>query len=221
MFTFIRNLFRPSLKKIIAEAEREVDFTPDVWDIEQKEFHHLFEYGEAKRDERRYDIISEFSVYQGVAFTQESHFGMWVHDIGPASYPIMLETRRKKVTAPVRMLALGNGSARIRGEWHLIQPEGLIELDKYRLNGIQFLRKPVSIDFPHRKIIDITDQNDGSVTRKTTGEQHYKKIKAYAYFGIKEYWDTRLDAGFDYPTATYNVPTGPKSIPFYDFKSKS
>lgn len=219
MLNFLRRWSLPS-KAQIEEWERETEFTPDVWKIEMQEFVYLFEYGEAMREHIRYDIIDQSSYFGATAFTVADNFAMWYHRLGKATYPIAMEVKKNFNIQDVKMLNLTQGNARVRGELHHVRPQALFELDTHRLNGIQFIRKPILLDIPFRKELKIIDVQTGHYTRKMTGQQHHNEIEAFMYVGNPEYWSARLDAGFNFPQGAFIQPEGPKSKPFYYFSNK-
>lgn len=154
--------------------------TPDVMKIEDKEFHLVFVYDDTMLNRRRHSLISDYVVKIGNGFTAEP-FALWKRNLGHVSFPIAL-----KVHAPLLP---------IKGELFAIEPAGLIKLDKYRLNRVNFDRKRVRITLPFREVCGTT-----KIPTKQTVVSDLKlwNISAWMYVGREKQWIDKLDGGYYY-----------------------
>lgn len=188
--------------------EYEARYTSDVAELESSAFVPLLEYGDAMRGLPMYSLIDTSSFFAGHAFTNSSGFILRSNEkVYPLALPCSRRERRRN----------GSRAARIRGELHLVEAAGIFALDNYRQNGIKFTRVRIPIDVPHREEIKIIDPQTGHYRQFMTGEQHYKKIRAFIYLALPSYWEDKLDGGFSFPFCKKVTPEGKKSIPFYTF----
>lgn len=180
-------------------------FTPDVSYLEMQEFVPLLEFGDAQRSQPNYRLIDEHSFFEAHAFTTKEAFVMYRHANEEPTAIAFAKGRKTR------------NRARIRGELHMVQSKGIFALDIHRQNGIKFRRIRIPVDLPHREEMIITDPDTGHYRRFLTGLQHYKKIDAYVYLAVPEFWEPKLDGGYEFPLCTLKEPKGPKSKPFYTF----
>lgn len=150
----LRNLFLTKREPRPFQSE----FTKD-WDtLEQSPEWLFFEYGEFKKGHAAHqhlgcDVISH-------AYTQHK-CPLWMWNDNQDAFPIAMNVQ--PMNQPFR-------KARIMGEIFKIPTNQIPHLDAYRQNGVQFLRKFVSLILPNQV-----------------------QIRAQTYIGAKEYWKERLD----------------------------
>lgn len=189
----------------------ETQYTPDIAFLESKKFIPVLEYSDAQRDHVNYCQIDIHSYFRAHAFTKDACFKLLMHDNG-GKFAIALKEKKS-------FFGLADSQpARIRGELHMIEPEGIVKLDTVRQNGVKFKRIPISIDIPFREEIKVWDLPSGHYRKILTGEQHRIVRSAFIYVGIPEYWGPQLDGGYLFPRASYTVPQGAKPKPFYYFR---
>lgn len=205
----------PALRLDLADAAREVDFTPDVAALEMKGMVRLFEYGECMTPYVLYKDILCCSVCHGTAFTVEAKFKMVTNTRD--KYPVVLEASRKEQRQVAYPYPNGT-AARIKGELHSVTPQTLFELDRRRLNGVRFKRVRLQVDVPHHKILSY-DNKHGEPKIVKTGQLH-EVTNAWVYIGIKELWTKHLDGGYNFPSSKLIVPDGINPRPYYHFEGK-
>lgn len=162
MFGFFRT--RLPSKAWIDEVTRTPANTPDLWRLEQKKSHLVFEYGECMTHMPKHEMIGGQPVC--TAFTKE-RIPLWKTNttLNPAD------------TIPVAVrIPNHQPKPRIGGEIYLLGQDKIIELDKQRSNGVSFERKRVSLILPDQ------DQNNRQV-----------EIKAWMYLGVEKFWRPLID----------------------------
>lgn len=172
----LRKIYNP-VGKIILQGCDETLFTPDIAELEQKPRHHFFVYDEMMVDNRKYDFLKEHSITMAEAFTRDK-FHTWKKDLGVASFPIAFETD-----------GFVPDAVRIKGELMLIASSHIPTLDKYKQNGVEFVRKRIRLVIPY---VTVEHTGDGPV-KKT----RHTLVTAWMYVGVKAYWDTVM-SGYRY-----------------------
>jgi hypothetical protein len=124
--------------------------------------------------------------------------------LGKESYPIPLAKRY--ISVP---------SARIKGELYAVTPAQYKELDKYKVNGVHFIRVRVNLDIPYRQLVK-TRQDQGTVLL----EEKIQTVRAWMYVGVPAFWDHMIDSGYLFsPVKTY-TPNRDWLEKYYYFSSK-
>jgi gamma-glutamylcyclotransferase (GGCT)/AIG2-like uncharacterized protein YtfP len=185
------------------EADREVDFTPDMWNMERRQFQLLFVYDEMMNGHRQHNLISEHSVGVATAFSQEK-FILWRKNLGKESYPIPL-TKRYTSVPP----------ARIKGELYAVSSPQYKELDKYKVNGVHFIRVRMNVDIPYRQLVK-TRQDQGTVLL----EEKIQTIRAWMYVGVPSFWDDMIDSGYLFSPVRSYTPNREWLGNYYYFSCK-
>jgi hypothetical protein len=171
---FFWQKYDKSILKVLQSAADAVEYTPDMWRECRFEWRRLFIPDEMQRGFYRYPLIQENSWFRARAFTEES-FTMWKKKLGEASYAIVLPQAYSNVPL-----------AHIGGQLHYVRPNLFKELDKLKLNGLQFIRRPVSVMVPFRE----------QVSSRTAGHERVRRCYAFMYVGIADYWNRELDGGY-------------------------
>lgn len=196
MLTILKRLFQVSPSVIVRapseqwleDADDEVEFTPDLWNMERRQLQLLFVYDEMMQGHHGHDLIKEHSVSLAAAYTEDK-FILWRKNLGKKSYPIPLV--KKYLSVP---------SARIKGQLYGILPPQFKELDKHKLNGVSFIRVRVNIQIPYRRIVKMREEQ-GTVKL----DEEIQRVRAWMYIGVPNYWDDQIDSGFLYsPTQIYH-----------------
>lgn len=167
-------------------ADREVDFTPDLWKLEQYEWQLLFTYDETQWAHREYRIIKEDSFNCCDAFTVKTH-ELWQKNLGAKTFPIAIEAENRPPWRATHQ--------KIRGEVHALRPHVFKVLDKYKLNGLEFERKRVRVLVPNK--MKLWTQDGGTELKNSV-----KLIQAWMYVGIPSYWDDQIAHS---PIETYSA----------------
>jgi hypothetical protein len=181
----IENTEVAALKEWCASLELR-DYSPDLPFLQQWDKQLIFAYGEEMFGHRRHDafglepINNNDQVYS--AYT-ELPFTLWNKKLGDHSYPVALPHAFKN-TYPYAPLSS------IRGELYSVSrpyTDSLVCLDNLRLNGVIFRRVRVSLSVPYRRYR--WTKRQGSLPP----EQSHKRIRAWMYIGISEYWDEQIN----------------------------
>lgn len=166
-------------------------YSPDLGWLEQFEFQLLFSPDRTQRGHSEYPLIQD-SVYACHAFTL-SPFNYWQQRDG-LPIPMMATSNIRTRWFPPPL--------RVKGEVHAIRPYQFRELDNYKQNGVQFVRRRVKLMVPHREILSIPDRYDnGKPIPLMTGQyvmtdEKVLPLKAWMYVAVPAYWDDVLDAGY-------------------------
>lgn len=150
------------------------EYTPDIALLEQKMTHLLFVYDRMQERHSDHCLISEYCCPMGKAFTKKN-FVMFKRNRGIESYPVALEGSEELPS-----------KAPIKGELYLIQTPRFIELDTYKRNGVQFVRKRVALTFPHRIIKQTKEE-------QFLSELLYQDLWAFMYVGEPSFWRQVID----------------------------
>jgi Gamma-glutamyl cyclotransferase, AIG2-like len=165
--------------QLMREAYHETYFTPDMVTLEKYQFQLLFIYDRMMHNYPEHMLIEEHGVQLPTAFSLPE-FSLWKHELGLESYPVAIRTRHKEILCP---------TARVKGELYAMRPYQFLELDKHRLNGVEFIRERVQLVVPYH-------------SARNPGIQCLQGIKAWMYVGNPDYWNDQLDGGFSFRPAT-------------------
>jgi hypothetical protein len=94
---------------------------------------------------------------------------------------------------PLREEIKGVPFVSIRGELYAVRVEGIIELDKYKQNGVLFNRERVILRIPHHKQDKKTWDKENKVWVQGTSEFLEHKLLAWMYIGDLNYWKNHLN----------------------------
>lgn len=164
------------------------EFTPDMPDLQQHKYHWLFVYGEEMSIHRAHkSLIGLEPAYEG-AFTF-ANYGLWKHNLGKNTFPIMMDKRLSCEDRHWFKVKNWESWGKVKGEVYLINdPTIFFELDRYRQNGIKFLRKRIQIIIPYwvrRKGAHFTH----------TGTFKQTDVQAWTYLGVPTYWNDLMEMG--------------------------
>lgn len=154
-------------------------FTPDMVHLQMKKRCLIFVHDDMMSGRNNSDLIVETSIsgrWPLANVYTEDKFFFWKKDLGEHSYPVALD---KDVTGFYHGNAEDKAPARIWGELYAIRPSQFILLDNERENGVQFIRREISVRLPFingaSKFPDITTIHN-----------------VWMYIGVHEYWDDQL-----------------------------
>jgi hypothetical protein len=157
-------------------------FTWDAAQLQQYPWQLVFVYDQMMRRHRMHHLLKDDAVYQGTAFTMGSNWVLWKKKLGQGTFPISL----KKTFFNIE-------TGRIRGELYKVWSSRVLDLDEYKVNGVEFRRKKVELLVPYRHIDRIlnADHNYEIVSTDLVA-----KVDAWMYMGRLKYWEDFLDAGY-------------------------
>lgn len=145
---------RSRLSAIVREELDNNSYTPDRPLLDQSVKVLVFEYGDLRKGFQHHRMMGDDTVnFVTYAVTHDRYF-LWCARQGPASFPIAS-----------KIGGINAGRTRIRGELYRVYPDALVNIDKYRENGVKFTRKLVKIHIPSGEIMTV-----------------------HAYVAIESYW---------------------------------
>ena len=180
------------------QAKEKNKNTPDVALLERKLFNRVFVFDDMMKGHPGHDkFIREHSAFLATGFTAEC-MTLWKKKLGKLSFPVALpDTFHTTPSVP------------IKGELYALETSQILELDKERENGVQFIRKRINIVLPYRHLLFNKDRPQVyKGTRSEDSRELYDNIKnqltaelrvnvtAWAYVGVSDYWSPQLDAGY-------------------------
>ena len=173
MFSIFRSNTTPN-ESWLEEADRLVDYTPDLVNLETFENQRIFIYDEMMRKHRKDHLLQ--GSYRCMAFTTDK-FTLWKKKLGNYSFPIA--SRTQYASTPF---------TRIKGELHIISPRTFLNLDTHKENGYTFRRKRIKVDIPYTE----RKWEQGN----TIDKRHVLQVEAWMYIGINRYWADQFDGGY-------------------------
>jgi gamma-glutamylcyclotransferase (GGCT)/AIG2-like uncharacterized protein YtfP len=160
-------------RRFLREATSEVITTPDRYRLERSKYNLLLEYGELQDGLPSHDLITRHPLCH--AFTVET-FSLWKKNdiIIPTAIALKLNFEDPRIAMIAHKI-------KIRGELYKCTTADLIELDKYRHEGVQFERRRINIVLP------ILDK-----------DFEPKRANAWVYVGKREFWEKPLKQDLEF-----------------------
>jgi len=169
----------------------ELNFTPDIWKLEQYMRQLIFVPDDMKSGGRLNRLLTETSwtptPLHPTCYTHDD-YTFWKKDLGDASYPVVLP----KDYRPSGYIRKDVIPAAIKGELWAIRPSGFLALDKQRQNGVQFRRERVMIKYPWREL----GWSKTQPVPKISHLEYFTTVTAWMYIGVPEYWDNQIGGIF-------------------------
>lgn len=176
-------------------AEAYTENTPDAWQLELQPRVNLFVYDDMMPGHRNHEFITGNACPMGWAITRKL-YSLW--KFKPMAEAFALENSYKNfMSMPGEINDIHYGY--LRGEVYSIPSTQIVELDNYRQNGERYQRVRIPVVVPYHK----TTENKELVARVGAGELISKKqrvvaLSAFCYLGKPEYWNPRLDWGYEF-----------------------
>lgn len=186
-------------KEVLAIERARAVFTPDQNEIDKRPYHRVLVYDRMKRnfpDQNKLDAIA----FLGEAYTTDTRFILWKHNLGYDTYPVATEKNRTGF------------SHNIRGELYLLTTESLMGLDKSLGNGVRWSRIEVDLIHPYKIV-----QEKPSYVESDWIENY---PTAWMYVGLENHWkspimtDNRITTCGEYRTSR------DRDLMFYEFLLK-
>lgn len=188
--------------------------TPDIWQLEQFEWQHIFVPYPFQMD-----FGSEKEMLETVRLGRPTHptcythneFNFFIKDLGSASYPIPMP----KEYEPSAFLRWPVIPARIKGTMWSIPPSLFISLDKSKQNGVQFGRQRIKITLPWREV-----KYDNKSPLPFITEDYLVTKTAWMYIGRPDYWNDQIGGIFQSCQVEHKEFLTPKKWidRFYEFE---
>lgn len=182
-----------------AEIDNQHHYTPDVNMLEQRQYQHLFLYGEDRPDLGNNMAKMEPFIADSpaIGFTRD-HFSMYEKKLGKESFPIALQAKFGY-----------DAHTCIKGYLVSVEKSVLYNLDNYRRNGDLFQRIRTKVLVPYTRIRWIKDGGNEARGGVQPPERAVKKISAWMYVGVPEYWNDHIDAGYHFSPVPKIVSKSP------------
>ncbi len=182
-------LFGPplELQDEIAWVRQMVQNTPDIGKLEQYEFQLLFSPDETQRGYPQYPLIED-SAFVCHGFTQKP-YSFW-------------QQRDRQVipmeAGPEHAIKYFPPPLKVKGEVHAIRPYQFIDLDNFKGNTVQYVRKRVKLIVPYREVVseEYGEKDLPLALQGKKGALSPEKVvlvRAWMYVGNPEYWDSVLN----------------------------
>jgi hypothetical protein len=190
-------------EKLEFNGSKPTGYTFDMWKLQRYAKQPLFVCDQLMQTQRMHNMI-EGSQFRGTAFTANPNWIMWKKKLGLGTFPI-----------PMRVPMGDTPMGRVRGELYLVDSKRIKELDKYKLNGVEFRRKPVDLLVPARHLVRVVNADHNYEWQAV---DRVVKLSAWMYVGRFKYWEEFLDAGYLFGRCQIHNP-GKLIIPgsYYSF----
>ncbi len=187
-------------------------FTPDMVELEAYDRQLLFVCDETLPGMYQHKLIED-QEFAYEAFTQGPHI-MLKEDLGVKSKPIIFPTTLGYQNPPPFVP--------IRGKVYRVEPRRFLDIDREKMNGVQFIRQKVWVVVPYQKLFFKDRQIaenviGGNVGRSLVKRKGVWRFQAWIYYGNEEYWSDILNISLNPPVFTFK---GMNDLvkEFYDFK---
>lgn len=181
-------------------------FTPDIAELEEAAWRHIFVVDGLKRDHIMHHLLGPDAVFRFPAYTQDS-FLFWESDT-PFDHRVPMKARLGEANIhgfpPI---------AKIKGEVFRIRPQRFLKLDEEYQNTIEFNRTKIKLIVPHRQVQWLKDRSrdperneqdlyhHAGGAMKTTIES-ICIVRAFMYIGKPEFYEPMLTP-FDWHPVEY------------------
>lgn len=177
------------------EANQLSGYTFDIHQLERSAFQLLFVYDQMMNGHRMHDcMLKDHSAFGGTAFTASDNWTLWKQKLGKGTFPIPLRVPHTMVN-----------KARIKGQLFIVESSHFWELDKYKMNGVEFRRRRINLEIPYLHQHRIFN---GKTYDQPIAEHKIASVTAWMYVGRYKYWQNHLDAGYNFSTVRIFEPGG-------------
>lgn len=185
----------------VRKIQKEIEYTPDVTILQQQATQLLFVGDDMKLGHRRHHLLGDGAEFKYEAWTKHA-YSFFKKKLGKETFPIPFD--EKTELAPFSV---------IRGELWSVHSNTIIELDRHRQNGLQFLRQEVPVVVHYRTVL--WNWKIDKVTHVSRVQD--KVIPVWMYLGNPEYWNELLDAGFVFSKVNQKPYREGSSGKYYEF----
>lgn len=195
MLNHLRNLrgrlFHKPPKLWFESAAKQPTHTPDMFLLNNKPFHLLFEYSDLQENFPKHKTLLDLKpLYPG--FTNQK-FSLWRKNQHKETHVVALHTTMENTSIP---------RIKIRGEVYRVPSDKFLYLDNYRSNGVKFIRKKVSVVLPFNDASQVLPYNDPkwNYIKSTPGCTPFFPIvhSMWMYVGLSEYWKKLIEWDYAY-----------------------
>lgn len=203
----------PSMKWV-NDTHKALKYTPDVWFLEQFQYHHVFIYGPEQLDHLHHRRIVEDGFFTGnIGYTCEP-YALWKKRLGKESFAIPLDEEVGKIDGHEWGNEFAAASKQpIRGEIHTLTMDQIISLDEHYRNTVQFSRRRVLVSVPYRLLYE-------TGATKLVTEKFTSIIPVNMYVGMQGYWENTFansDNSTFTPVRLYEPPKDSELKKHYHF----
>lgn len=183
--------YRPKLNTLASKYEH---MTPDIVELQNTALNFVFVPDECMMLMPKHALVSKTNFYPFcTAYTSEP-FLFLQKDLGKESHPVAL--RDPSIEVKNELPPWMAQALRIRGEIFGLSGSDFIDLDKHKLNGVQFDRVRVKVNVPYIKRYSHTETSENGVVQisYSSSKDMLTSIDAWMYVGKPEFWLPQLTA---------------------------
>lgn len=215
----------PVVPESVPEVRRDWDWTPDQLVLEQYAHQLLFVPDELKVDDLHPSELPDDDPLKGVScgiinsscYTH-ANFLAYERDIGKDKEGRML---KRPIIMPGDFEPSGGfinrppPPAKVRGELHLVWANRLYLLDKYKENGVKFVRHRIKFNYPWRYVTHHVDSKLPYISHHC-----FTTKVAWMYVGVPKYWGPLVGGILAKPMQLHEHEGKPRPWigEYYDFK---
>jgi gamma-glutamylcyclotransferase (GGCT)/AIG2-like uncharacterized protein YtfP len=194
-------------------------WTHDQWVLEQYSAQLIFVPDNMKKGGKYHGVLKDIAFGddpRNPSVYTHSKFLAYKQDLGEFSNAIIMPGDYM----PSGFITKGMAPepAKIRGELWSVDAYRIYLLDKFKQNGVQFVRQRVRITYPFRQVTT----NRKQIPLPVISPHCFVTITAWMYVGIPRYWDSRIGGPLAKAMDTYTHSPPRHGIgEFYDFSIKN
>lgn len=154
-------------------------YTPDIARLSAHNWNIFLITDDMMRGRRAHQLLKDRDkcMYLCTAYTIND-FTMFKKNLGLATYPVVLDPPEDAARGIISRASRGP----IRGELWAIKADQVKELDKHRLNTVEFHRRRVYVDIPYQTV------NKYKYEVVLSEWMHHEGQRAWMYIGDFGYW---------------------------------
>jgi hypothetical protein len=189
------NAVQDAITALVHEEKQRLQFTPDYHDIGSRKGNLVFIHDDMMMAQPNHDLVKTgLSGFYPFAYGYTSQrFTFVKKELGLKSFPIAIDLRNTD-DMPMHVAQ----TYRIRGELYALRPQGIIDLDTHRQNGVQFQRIKANINVASQKMkhSSWTDANGRDQHSYNLEREEMCTVPCWMYVGREAYWKDQLESEF-------------------------
>jgi hypothetical protein len=190
------NAVQDAITALIHEEKQRLQFTPDYDIVGARKGNLVFIHDDMMMLQPNHGLVVQQSLSGFYPFSYgytSKRLSFVKKDLALKSFPIALEIRDTD-NMPMHVA----NQYRIRGEIYALRPEGIIELDTHRQNGVQFQRIRTNINVGSQKQrrnhwVNASGQDQYSYF---LDKEEMCTVECWMYVGREAYWKDQLESEF-------------------------
>lgn len=161
--------------------------SPDMVDLFKYKYLRIFVCDELMKAHAEHHLLGQKYPFSWHSITH-SKFSM-----------VKFEDKAGEMCIPLKFRLADAPWCPIRGELYGITPHQLIQLDKIRMNGVQFQRHRINLRIPLRRLATEYWAKDRDMFLKAVEKSPYEErnVRAWMYVGVPHFWNDILTYTWD------------------------